>query len=261
MERKIGTMKIIGISLVAALILTSCSARTGSVAPVTQADTPVPLKQGESGTPVATKTPSAAAMEVPSATGTVAPAAAPTIAPTAVPTEPATSTTQAAAQVIPTLNAYCRKGPGAGYHAITFLAMETAYNVIGRDSLNNWWQIQAPGHVTCWVTDAYVTRQGPVEQVMVAQAPPLPGTPALFVSSFVCDTTNKTLGVSLNWAAVANVTGFRIYRNGTQVADVDATMTSFHDDAPLGVTLVYELEAYNDNGVAARISTNVQSCG
>jgi hypothetical protein len=257
MDWKNETMKMIGINLVAAVILSSCSATTGTIAPVTPAASPVPPNQGESSTPVATNTPSTMMTAVPTATNTVAP----TMAPTVVPTESATSTTQGAAQVVPTLNAYCRKGPGAGYHAITFLTKGTSYNVTGRDSLNSWWQLQIPGNVTCWVTDTDVTRQGAVGQVAIAQAPALPGMPAPFVSSYVCNTTNRTLGVSLNWAAAPNVVGYRIFRNGTQVADVDSTMTSYHDDASLGVSLVYELQAYNENGEAPILSTNVPSCG
>ncbi len=163
--------------------------------------------------------------------------------------------------MIPSFNPYCRKGPAANYHAITFLIKGTTYNVIGRDSASSWWQVQAPGNVTCWVAGTDVTRQGAVEQVAIAQAPPLPGMPVPFVSSYVCNSSNRTLGVSLNWVAAPNVIGYRIFRNGTQVADVDSTMTSFHDDAPLGVSLVYELQAYNDNGEAPILSTNVPSCG
>ena len=43
-------------------------------------------------------------------------------------------------------------------------------------------------------------------------------------------------------------------------AEVGPSVTAYHDDAPLGVNLVYELEAFNDFGVAARISTNVPAC-
>ncbi len=266
MNWKNGTMIMIGISLVAAMILSSCSAATGTAAPVGQAATPVPLNQVESSTPVATNTPPAVATVVPTATSTVAPAVTPTIVPTGQST-PATSATlispvsQGAAQVIPNFNPYCRKGPATNYHAITFLIKGTSYNVIGRDSASSWWQVQAPGNVTCWVADSDVTRQGAVEQAAIAQAPPLPGMPVPLVSSYVCNTSNRTLGVSLNWAAAPNVIGYRIFRNGTQVADVGSTMTSYHDDAPLGVSLVYELQAYNDNGEAPILSTNVPSCG
>jgi uncharacterized protein YgiM (DUF1202 family) len=261
MDKNNISIKMIAFSLIAAVILSSCAAVTGTVAPATQAAPVVSSSQGGASTAVATNTSSATATEVPTETSTAVPTAAPTVPATAAPTESVTPVSQGAAQVIPTLNAYCRKGPGAGYHAITFLIKGTAYNVMGRDSASSWWHIQAPGSVTCWVADIDVTRQGAVEQVAVAQAPALPGMPVPFVSSYVCDTSNRTLGVSLNWAAAPNVVGYRIFRNGTQVADVDATMTSYHDDAPLGISLVYEIQAYNDNGEAPILSTNVPSCG
>jgi hypothetical protein len=171
-----------------------------------------------------------------------------------------TPTAQLAAVVIPTLNAYCRKGPGTLYDQVMVLQKGTAYNVIGRDSLNSWWQIQASGSTACWVGDANVSKQGPVEQAAIVQGPPLPGTPANFVSSFVCNIKSKTLGVSFNWAGVPGASGYRIYRNGNLLATVAGNLTAYHDAAPLGVDLVYELEAFNAYGVAPRSSTKVPAC-
>jgi len=169
---------------------------------------------------------------------------------------------QLTAQVIPSINAYCRKGPGTDYYQITFLQQGTAYNVTGRNSLNTWWQIQAPGNLTCWMGDPNPTKQGPVDQVSIVPAQPLPLTPATFVDSYTCNTTLNTLGVVFNWSAVANVTGYRIYRNGTQITDASSTATSYTDSsAPMGVNLVYQLEAHNDYGVAARYPITVPACG
>jgi uncharacterized protein YgiM (DUF1202 family) len=162
--------------------------------------------------------------------------------------------------VIPTLNAYCRKGPGTSYDAITFLLAGSVYNVTGRNSLNNWWQVQAPGNVGCWVGEATVTKQGAVEQVAIVQAPALPGIPAGFVNSYVCDNVLKTLGVSFNWAEATDVTGYNLYRNGDLLIQLGPDLTSYHDTAPLGEDQVYELEAFNSYGVAARVSTNVPAC-
>jgi len=192
---------------------------------------------------------------------TTAPSVAEPATPTLTATEKATPNSQLAAQVIPTLNAYCRKGPGTMYTKITFIQTGKAYNVIGRNSQNTWWQIQVPGTNDCWVGDANVGKQGPVEQVSIVQGLPLPGTPASFVNSYVCDITLGTLGVSFNWAAAVGVTGYRIYRNGDLLATVAENETSYHDDdAPLEQDLVYELEAFNADGVAARISSKVPAC-
>ena len=171
-----------------------------------------------------------------------------------------TPTVQFAPQVIPNVNAYCRKGPGTLYDQVTVLQMGTAYNVIGRDSQNTWWQVQAPGNPDCWVGNANVSRQGPVEQAVIVQGLFLPETPTSFVNTFVCDAKLKTLGVNFNWAASQGVTGYRVYRNGILLATVAASGISYHDDAPVEVDLVYELEAFNNNGVAARASTSVPAC-
>jgi hypothetical protein len=163
--------------------------------------------------------------------------------------------------VIPSINAYCRKGPGSDYYEITYLQQGTAYNVIGRNSLNTWWLVQAPANVTCWMGDPGATQQGPVDQASIALIQPLPATPAKFVDSYLCNTTLHTLRVAFNWSAVANVTGYRIYRNGTQITDTGSTATSYSDtSAPTGVNLVYGLEAHNDYGVAARNTVSVPSC-
>jgi hypothetical protein len=260
MVSKTEYFRLMGIVLIAAFILSSCSAAQTHAATANLASSPTPFTQNASSTEVPTKMPVPTDTTVPAATNTSTPIATATLA--APPTVAATAkaASSSTAQVVPTANPYCRKGPGYGYDAITFLLSETAYNVIGRDNLNSWWQVQAPGNVDCWVADAYVTKQGPVEQVSIVKAQPLPGTPAQFVNSYVCDTSKKTLTVALNWAAVDYVTGYHIYRDGTQVAELGPTATSYGDKAPRGENVVYELEAFNDYGVAPRIATNVPAC-
>lgn len=260
MVSKTDYFRLMGIALIAAFILSSCSAAQTPAATAIPAASSTPLPQSASSTEVPTKMPVPTDTTVPAATNTSTPVATATLA--APPTVAATANAASSltAQVVPTTNPYCRKGPGYGYNAITFLLSGTAYNVIGRDSLNSWWQIQAPGNVNCWVADAYITKQGPVEQVSIVKAQPLPGTPAQFVNSYVCNTSKKTLTVALNWASVDYVTGYHIYRDGNQVAELGPTATSYGENAPRGENVVYELEAFNDYGVAPRIATNVPAC-
>ncbi len=214
--------KLVGISLVAATVLSACSAVATTAGPAILPASPTSPNQGVSSPEGPTNTPAATATPAPVATATPAPVASPTLP--AIPTAAATTApSSSTAQVVPTTNPYCRKGPGFGYDAITFLLSGNAYNVIGRDSLNSWWQVQAPGNVNCWVPDANVTRQGPVEQVSIVQAPPLPGMSGQFVNSYVCNVSKKTLTVALDWAAVDNVTGYTIYRDGNQIAQVGST--------------------------------------
>ena len=243
--------KLTGTTFVVAIFLASCNLPSSSVPPATAAATQPPVAS-----PVA---PSATQPPVPAATNVTVPTATATVASTATPAP--TATTQLTAQVVPSINAYCRKGPGSDYYEITFLQSGTAYNVVGRNSLNTWWLVQAPGNLTCWMGDPGATQQGPVDQAVIAQAQPLPVTPATFVDSVTCNATLHTLSVAFNWSTVANATGYRIFRNGTQITDVAPPATAFTDaSAPQGTNLVYGLEAHNDYGVAPRISVSVPSC-
>ena len=164
--------KLTGIACSAAFILTACNAATSTATPVsataTQAAAASPVAATATQPPAATAT----ATPVPTATATQAPTASSVPIATSAPTAtlaPAT-TSQSNAQVIPSINAYCRKGPGTGYYEITYLQQGTAYNVVGRNSLNTWWLVQAPGNVTCWEGDPGSTQQGPVDQAPIAAA-------------------------------------------------------------------------------------------
>jgi hypothetical protein len=164
--------------------------------------------------------------------------------------------------VIPYINAYCRKGPGSDYDPITYLISGTAYNVIGRNSENTWWLVQVPGNVTCWTGAPGTSQLGPVEQAPLILVLPALLPPSMFVGSYVCDVSTKkhTLGVSLNWSLVPRATGYRLYLNGVLLAELAPTVTAYHNNAPLNVDLVYELEAFSDYSVAARVSVRVPAC-
>ena len=251
MNKQMKIYQMIGSLFMAAFILASCSpAGAPAASPVAPATQPPATSVVA---PTATTPPTVAA------TATAAPTAS--SAPTATATTVPTVTTALTAQVIPSINAYCRKGPGSYYYEITYLQQGTAYNVVGRNSLNTWWLVQAPGNVTCWTGDPGATQQGPVTQAAIAMAQPLPVTPATFVDSPTCNTTLHTLSVLFNWSAVANVTGYRIYRNGTQITDTPPSATSYTDtSAPQKTNLVYALEAHNDYGVAAQKTVSVPAC-
>ena len=141
MNRK-DIFRLIGISLVAASILTSCYFAATPVAHV-----------------IATANPGSTIVPtvLPTMTSTMPPTVQPTTTSTVA--EIPTLTTQLAPQLIPTLNAFCRIGPGTAYYQITFLQKGMVYTVIGRNSLNTWWKIQVPGTNGCWVGDANVSKQ------------------------------------------------------------------------------------------------------
>jgi len=249
MSKRIIFYELIGISLVAALILTSCNFAATPVALASATATPMALPDPV--VPTATATAGLSVTDTGTPISTATPA----------PTEPATSTTSLIAQVNPGMNAYCRKGPGTGYYSITFLQVGTFYNVIGQNGLGTWWLVQVPPNLNCWMGDPTAVMQGPVDQAPVLLVPPLPGSPSGFANKYTCSATLHTLGVSLTWAVESNVTGYRIYRNGSLVGEVGPKIAAFNDkEAPLKAKLVYQLEAFNDLGVANRVKTTVPSC-
>jgi hypothetical protein len=236
------------------VILSACGPST----PVTEDTVSISVSPG---TESASSTPPSTATTMAVMTETTTPAMNPTETTiSATTTLTFTPTVQGPPQVVPALNAYCRKGPDTLYVIVTFLQEGSAYEVVGRNSQKNWWLVKAPGVDPCWVGGTNVGTNGPVEQTLIVQGKPLPEQPTLFVNSYVCDTTLGTLGVLFNWALAKDATGYRIYRNGKLLTTVEGSLTSYHDDAPTNEDLVYALEAFNDFGVALRLETKVPAC-
>ncbi len=237
--RKI-SLKLTGITLAVAFILSACNT-AATVAPApTWTASPLPVLPSATATPFPTDT------------------STPTAAATATPT------VQTVAQVIPAVNAYCRRGPGSNYDQVSSLVSGTAYNVIGRNSSNTWWLVQLwGGAVTCWTGAPGTILVGPVEQAPIVLAQPVLPSPAMFMYSYSCDTgaNPHILDVTLNWEPVAGATGYHLLRNGVSLAEVGPATTTYIDyNAPLKVDLVYELEALNAVGSTAPIYVTVLAC-
>ena len=232
-----------GIGLAASFILSACNtAATVAPAPTwTASPLPVLATATETGAPTATP--------APTATATVTP----------------TATIPPVAQVIPSVNAYCRSGPGSNYNPVTTLTSGTAYNVTGRNDSNTWWLVQLyGGAVTCWTGAPGTSQVGPVEQAPVVLAQPVLPSPGMFMYSYTCNSggSSNTFNVTLTWEAVAGATGYHLTRNGISLARVGAGVTSYTDsNAPMNVNLTYELEALNAVGSTAPVYTMVPACG
>jgi len=240
--------KWIGITLAASLILSACN----TAATVAPAPKPTASKQ-----PVL---PAATATAVPTATDS----SIPTVAPTATFTTTATATVKPIAQVVPSVNAYCRSGPGSNYNQITALVSGTAYNVVGRNDLNTWWLVELwAGGDTCWTGAPDTSLVGPVEQAPVVIAQPVLPSPGMFMATYTCNpgTSTNTFNVTLTWDQVAGATGYHIYRNDRSLAVIGATETSYTDyDAPMNVVLLFRLEAINAVGATSPVYVSVPPC-
>jgi len=240
MIKRIGFSKLAGLSLAVAFILASCNAAA----------------------PAATAAGSATLTSpAPSATATVAASATASSTPSPTIPAPDTPTPQLTPQANPGMNAYCRRGPGTGYYAVTFLKVGTFYDIIGQNGLGTWWLVKVTPTVSCWMGDPTSVMQGPLWRVPIVMVAPLPGTPSGLAVTFNCDLVLHTLVVSLTWKGTNNLTGFRLYRNGRSVAVIAPNIWSYQDNqAPLKTDLEYELQAFNDLGVSDRIKITVPSC-
>jgi hypothetical protein len=235
-----------GICLAAVCMLTACNLPMAAAVPTSAAATRTPV------TPTAT------------ATVTIAPSltATPTLIPTATPT--ATRTPQLTPMMVASRNAFCRKGPGAYYHTITYLKRGDSYNIIGRNGFTGrytWWLIQVPGNVTCWVGGSN-TLQGPSKQAPVATAAPLPQKLISFDPTVICQAKKGIFSVVFDWVPVKDVTGYNLYRNGSLLEVLPANAKAYQDKTvPWYVELVYELEPFNEYGTAPIRSVTISACG
>ena len=76
------------------------------------------------------------------------------------------------------------------------------------------------------------------------------------------DCTSGSVNVSLFWSDAANnEDGYRILRDGTQVADLASGSTTYSQNAPGPGTYAYTVQAYNAGGEAStQVTVNTSNC-
>ena len=186
------------------------------------------------------------------ALGAATPFASPAIA-------TATATTQ------PTLfinaaNASCRRGPSPDFQVIATYPAGTTVNLVGRDSADNYWIVEDPtSHDQCWISIQDATPAGSFDLLPEMTPRPVnaaaPGKPSKGVWNYACD--NTTLTTVLGWrATTGTANGYRIYRQGNQIADLPATQTSYTEKIPFqyGSSMQYSVAAYNEAGMSPQLT-------
>ncbi len=231
-----------GIALAIVFMLAACSPSASTPAPAT----PTASQQPALPTATTAASPTALVPTLPAATATVLS----TITPTAA----------TVAQASPGWNANCRKGPGSFYFIVTVLQANSFYPVVGRDGLDTWWLVQVTPTVQCWEGDPTTVTVGPVKSTPLIAAPLLPSTAYSFNNTSHCNPVLNTMTVWLTWVPAHNATGYNIYRNGSLIAKLGATAIAYTDNAPRGVNLKYQIEAFNDYGVSSDATTKVNAC-
>lgn len=202
---------------------------------------------------VATRTPSRVP---PTRTSTPPP---PSVTPTQEPAASATSV------IFPLLtfasDTICRAGPGTLYRARLRIEKGQSFEASGRNEDGSWIVVQAARvGDDCWVQASTLEKPGDLSALRVLETQPLPDQPLNFVAS-----DNACGGVNHLWLYWYNgsATGYRIYRNGKEIATVYGS--KYRDlntpRSKLPEVYRYEIEAFNGSGVSERSGLSVTICG
>ena len=161
-----------------------------------------------------------------------------------------------------TKNAFCRKGPSALYRDVSSFKQGDTAQADGRNEDDpRWWWVQVPNSTKhCWVSHITVETNNLAEVLPIqpTESLELPEIPTDFViSQRICSQNGYAL--KLAWTASAGAEGYSLYRNGEEIAGFKAHQTVYQEKPPINKTLLYELEAFNDNGFSERLSVE-DSC-
>jgi Bacterial SH3 domain len=153
----------------------------------------------------------------------------------------------------------CRSGPGQNFILITAFTAGTTLEIVGKDTVDDYWLVKLPNGIdTCWASGQYTTASGPFANLpditpTASAGNGLPARPGSLFYTWQGPCGNLT--TNLSWADAANnETGYHVFRDNVQIADLPANSTSYLDvtSIAIGATISYGVEAYNQSGVSAR---------
>ncbi len=152
----------------------------------------------------------------------------------------------------------CRSGPGQSFEIlITFMPGATV-EIVGRYPQDNYWIVKNPNGGTCWIWGEYSTATGSHWTVPSMTPPPAPtqsppAPPGALKYQYSCTLAGEVT-TNLTWTDRAdNEQGYRVYRNGTLVAELSANTTAYLDIFISGGGLIsYGVSSFNAAGNSAQ---------
>jgi hypothetical protein len=167
-------------------------------------------------------------------------------------------------------NTQCRTGASSNFQAVAALSAGVTVELIGKDTSQSAWLIKVPNNAgICWVLAGDGSPSGDYESLPEVTPQPStqkpPGNPAFVGWPWFCTYSNGVMykaTVNLSWIDPANdANGFRVYRQGTLIADLPAKTTSIIDTVEVvtGTDLSYGIAAYNDAGISPQQTKTLQS--
>jgi len=186
----------------------------------------------------------------------------PTTAPVATETPTPTSTPSIPAELTLSTNSNCRLGPSGFYNIVDQISSGQVLPASGRNEDNTWWQVTNATDRKCWIFHENAQANSDFSSLPIESGPPLPSTPSQFyVTQQQCQPGSKKFTVTLKWTGGADADWFRLYRDGSRIAELKVTNINYKDaNAPLNKNLTYEIEAYNENGTSQKAIQVVPAC-
>jgi uncharacterized protein YraI len=151
----------------------------------------------------------------------------------------------------------CRTGPGTNYERVTQITAGQQVEIVGSFPPGYW--IVSTNAGLCWVSAEFATPAGSFQAVPTVTAPATPEGSAPSAIGFqqweiFCNFQTDQADIMIRWSDKSNdEAGFRVYRNGTVVAEVPANTTQFNETITLlsGQSVGYRVESFNEVGSAS----------
>lgn len=187
--------------------------------------------------------------------------------PAATETPSATETQSLPPEITLIKDSNCRLGPSALYNIVDQIA-KTKDNapvvlpVFAQNEDGTWWQVINATNRECWIFYENAEPNSDFSALPIKGGPPLPSIPGQFyVTDQLCQPGPKKFTVTLSWSIGNDTDGFRLYRDGSRIAELKATRLNYKDaNAPYNKNITYEIEAYNENGVSDKAIQIVPAC-
>lgn len=202
-----------------------------------------------------------AAIITPSSTRVTSPApASKTSSPTGSPVETITTTpTYSVPRLTVRESTNCRTGPGEEYEIVFTYLTGKELEIAGRYDPENFWLVKSNESPTgtCWLWGEYVEVTGSYWAVSSVTPPATstahpPRQPGVVEWNFSCGV--GTLNFTVTWKDNENnETGYRVFRNGEQLAELPAnstTYTDLHNLSSPEESVEYYLQVYGPSGSA-----------
>jgi len=163
----------------------------------------------------------------------------------------------------------CRTGTSSNFKAVAVLSRGITVKLIGKDTSQSAWLIQAPNSADeCWVIAGDGSPSGDYESLPEVTPPPstqsapVPLNKSDIIANFSCSypgSSGESVTTNLSWLAPKDANGYRIFRGDTQIADLPADTITYQDTAiivPAG-SVTYGISVYNDVGESTQTKITI----